>query len=410
MYEKIKNHVESLKPDIIELTRELIRIPSPIGEEKDIVDLIKNYLLKLEYDDVFVDEIGNIVGIMKSSGESSSIIYNSHLDHYEIKAKNNWVHGPFNANVIDDVIYGCGASDSKGSIACQIYAGYILKKMGILKGDYIFTGVVKEGAVGCFGIRYLCDTTLKDILEKVSLIVLGNATNLDIYLGHRGRVEFEITTYGRTCYSNVPQLGINAIHRIVPFIQDLHDLIKILPSHPFLGKTTLAITSINSMPQGENKVPDRCLLSVDRYFLPAETLKEVIGQLQAIIDKNSAIEPTFKSTVKIKTNIETSYTGYTQEVPRLLLPFLMDAQLSLIQKVKAALNTINQNTHFGSWNFPTDGSYTAGVLGIPTIGYSPGAERYIGTPFDCVEIDALIKATMGYAAIHYYLTHSGEEL
>ena len=406
MYENIKKLAQELKPDIIQFVQELVNVPSPTGHEKDIVALIKTYLDKLEYNEVFVDEIGNIVGIMKSSDESSSIIYNSHLDHCPIKSEEEWEHGAFNAKIVDDVIYGCGISDSKAAIASQIYAGYILKKIGGLKGDYIFTGVVKEGSVGCFGIRYLCDATLKNILEKVSLMVLGNPTNLDIFLGHRGKVEFDFTVYGHTCRSSVPNLGVNAIYRMLPVINQVKALSSTLPSHPLLEKATIAVTSISSHPQGSS-IPDRCSISIDRHFLPTEPLKEVIGQLQAVIDKITATDPSFKAMIKIKQTHENSYTSYNQKVPRLLLPFLMDSKSDLVQNIETGLKNAGQNPDFGIWTFPTDGSYTNGVMGIPTIGYAPGEERFMGTPFDCVNIESLVKATVGYASIHTYLTNCG---
>ena len=70
----------------------------------------------------------------------------------------------------------------------------------------------------------------------------------------------------------------------------------------------------------------------------------------------------------------------------------------VIETVKA-LNSIGQTPDFGKWDFATDASYVTGVLGIPTIGYSPMEEQYAHTPQDRVSTDLMLKALAGYAAI-----------
>jgi acetylornithine deacetylase/succinyl-diaminopimelate desuccinylase-like protein len=64
-----------------------------------------------------------------------------------------------------------------------------------------------------------------------------------------------------------------------------------------------------------------------------------------------------------------------------------------------ALAGLGEMPRFDKWYFATDGSYAAGTLGLPTIGYSPGEERYSHTPYDRVRVDYVVRAAIGTAAI-----------
>src|SRR5690606_38914921 len=128
-----------------------------------------------------------------------NIMFSSHMDHGEPGDYSLWTQEPYSGNIIDNAIYGIGASDAKGAIASQVYGGVILNKTGALKqGNYLVSFTVQESSAGCFGTKFLYETTLKEKNLPVTFVVLGNATSLNIYLGQRGRAEFELTVYGRT--------------------------------------------------------------------------------------------------------------------------------------------------------------------------------------------------------------------
>jgi acetylornithine deacetylase/succinyl-diaminopimelate desuccinylase-like protein len=223
---------------------------------------------------------------------------------------------------------------------------------------------------------------------------------MNIYLGQRGRAEFELIVYGRTSHSIVPWLGINAVHKILPVIKAIEDLTDTLPSHPMLDESTLAITSVKTLPDRPNSIPDKCVLKIDRRFFPNEALDEVKGQIQGIIDRLDGDDSTFKATLKLQTAKYTSYKGYSEEIPKLMLPFLTSEENPLIQKIYPELKKLQDSVNFGSWYFNTDGGYPSTVLMIPTIGYSPGEERYYSTPFENVPVDNLITAAAGNATIY----------
>lgn len=399
---KIKELADSLKKELVEFAQKLIQTPSLSGHEDHISELIYCQLQKLGYDDVFIDQAGNVIGIMKGNAiTDKNTVFSSHIDHSEPEEINLWDHEPYSGYVDDDFIYGVGASDAKGAIATQIYSGFILKKLGLLqKGDYIVAFIVQEGSAGCFGTKYLYEKTFKNKGIHPKLVVLGNASSLNIYLGHRGRAELELTVYGRTNHSIIPRLGINAIYKSASVIKLIEELGDSMPLHPMLGESSISITRIKTQPECMSAVPDRCIMSLDRRFLPFEGLDEVKGQIQAIIDKVSSEDSTFKAEIKVRKEKITSYSGHTEEVYKIMLPFLTDESSELVKNIYLELKKIKASTNLGSWYFNTDGGFTSTIMKIPTIGYSPGEEKYYGTPFEKVSIENMIIATIGNCLIY----------
>ena len=206
---------EDYKKDMVEFARKLISTPSISRKEKAVADLYLNEMEKLGYDEVFRDDMGNVVGIVNGSEDGPSIMYNSHMDHVSAGNKENWEgYDPYGAKIdiceVDDqyktkkekaeCIHGRGASDVKGGAAVQVYAGGILaklKKQGVkFKGKFIFTGVVQEEPASMIGTIHLLDKTFKQKGLKYDAMVTSEASSLKLYLGHRGRIEFLVTVHG----------------------------------------------------------------------------------------------------------------------------------------------------------------------------------------------------------------------
>jgi putative selenium metabolism hydrolase len=398
MYDKIVGISNAMADDAVSFARKLIQTPSLSGEEKQVADHCMAEMIKLDYDDVFSDQAGNVIGIIKGSGTGKNIMFNSHMDHVDPGEPKNWEYEPYGAVISDGYIHGRAACDDKGGMASQIYAGAVLKKLGALKGDFIFSAVVQEETTEMFGMRYLCDRTCPEKGIQFDLMVSSEATNLNIYLGHRGRVEVEVMTLGQTSHASTPERGINAVYKMVPLIAGIQEIAAQLPSHQFLGKSTLVLTNITCSPGRLSILPDVCTISLDRRLIPGETIEQVMEPIKKIITQLSKTDPKFKAVIRIKKVKETSYTGYSEEVEKYMDPWLIDQNHEYIQSAVRSLKAVGQNPGFGKWDFATDASYVT-RKGIPAIGYSPMEEQYAHTPFDRVKVDSIIRAIAGNAAI-----------
>jgi len=400
MNNKILDTAAILNKDMLTFAQTLIQTPSLSGEEKAVAELCKVKMIQLGYDDVFIDEIGNVVGIIRGSGDGCNLMYNSHLDHVDPGNAALWDYPPYGGVMDAGYIHGRAASDVKGGLAAQIYAGALLRQAGIqLRGDYIVTGVVQEEPAEMFGVQFLCDKTFPDRGIHFDLMISSEATGLNLFLGHRGRVELEVVTEGRTSHGSAPWRGINAVTKMMPVLERINLLAETLPTHPVLGKSTLALTNITCSPGRLSIIPDVCTASLDRRLLPDESCEAALTEIEDILSSLSQKDPDFKAHVQIRMIHETSWTGFSADCEKKMSAWFIRPNHPLVIETVKALNSIGQTPNFGKWDFATDASYVTGVLGIPTIGYSPMEEQYAHTPQDRVSTDLMLKALAGYAAI-----------
>ena len=426
--EIINEEAEKLYGDMMVFAQKLVQTPSISGTEKDLADLNIEEMKKLGYDDVFRDDQGNVVGIVKGTEDGPTIMYNSHMDHVSPGDANNWEgYDPY-GGLIDickvdtqdkqpdeaECIHGRGASDVKCGEAVQIYAGGLLAKLKekgcSIKGNFMFTGVVQEEPAEMVGMLHLVDKTLPSKGLTYDAMVSSEATSLKLYCGHRGRVEMLITVYGRTSHGSAPWLGINSIYKAMPLIAKIKDeLYPSLPVDEHLGQASVSLNIIECSPGALSIVPDKCMLSLDRRTLPGETAESAVAEIQKIIDELASEDPEFKADVIVKSANEVSYTGMAYEASKDMSPWKVSTEHSFVKAASAALEAVGQEVKYGYWDFGTDASKTCGIDRKPTIGYSPMQEQYAHTPYDKCRTDFMKKALIGNTAIFLNVTQQNEE-
>ncbi len=400
------NIPENIQNELIKFTQELIRIPSFTGDEGEHAKVVLQKLREIGVDDAFTDGIGNVVGILKGQGSGPNIMLNGHLDVVPPGNLENWGGvDPFGAAIdANGNICGRGAADLKGGLSVQLFTMQIindLKKRGVtLPGDLIFSAVVHEEAAEMLGMAYLFNKTLAERKIACDVVFLCEPTNLDVMLGHRGKVELVIRTRGKTAHSSRPHAGVNAIEKMVPVLEKVfNELGKETIRHEFLGDRCFAVTNIASKPAGYSIIPDECEISIDQRYFPEENLTDVLTQYKTIIASIKRERPGFDASVEIREIDEKSYTGYTQRVQKHLPPWITDEKDPFVQKTLRALRRIGQNPKIDYWEGGTDGSMSKAILDIPTIGYSAMELRYAHTPQDRVNIEKMLRSLEGYLAI-----------
>ncbi|WP_018249259.1 M20/M25/M40 family metallo-hydrolase [Orenia marismortui] len=417
-----------LNDNAINFAQKLIQTPSISGTEKDVADLLLAEMKRLGYDEVFRDDMGNVVGIVEGTKEGPVIMYNSHMDHVSPGDPNNWEgYDPYGGEIdickVDnqdgeeeeaECIHGRAASDVKGGEAAQVYAGGVLAKLKEqgydFKGKFIFTGVVQEEPAEMVGMNHLIDKTFKEEGIDYDAMVSSEATSLKLYCGHRGRVEMLATVYGRTSHGSAPWLGINAIYKSMPLISKIKDELYLsLPQDEELGQASLSLNIIECSPGALSIVPDKCMLSIDRRTIPGESAETALDEIQNLIDQIVSEDEDFKADVKVKTALEKSYTGVEYEVPKVMAPWKISTEHPFVKAAVSALEELDEPVKYGYWDFGTDASKTAGIDRKPTIGYSPMQEQYAHTPYDKVRIDYISRAIVGNSAIYLKAVEAGKE-
>jgi acetylornithine deacetylase/succinyl-diaminopimelate desuccinylase-like protein len=172
-----------------------------------------------------------------------------------------------------------------------------------------------------------------------------------------------------------------------------------LPSHPDFGKGSITVTNVVCRPGALSIIPDECEISIDRRYVPGEGLESILGEFEHVLEKIKEADPEFEADARVRTFIEKSYTGYEKQVKKHHPVWMTEKDHPFVKKVLKALERIGQNPEIGYWQFGTDGSMTAGLMGVPTIGYSGAEEHYAHTSQEMVNIEKMMQSLEGYLFI-----------
>ena len=385
---------EERKQSVIELCQELIKRRSYSGEENLVSDALKDFFTAQGFDEVKVDEYGNTIGVIKGKMPGKKIVFDGHMDTVPAQNVEKWTHDPFGAEIEDGKIYGRGTTDMKGALAAMASAAAnFAKDTGRnFKGEIYVAGVVHEECFEGVAARSISKAI------KPDYVVIGEASNLNLKIGQRGRGEVKVETFGVPAHSANPEKGVNAVYSMCKLVEAIRGLE--VTHHDVLGDGILELTDIKSSPYlGASVVPEYCMATYDRRLLVGETKESVLAPIQKLIEKLEAEDPKFKAKVSFAVGEEKCYTGETISGERFFPGWLFDKEEAYIQDVLTTLNEMGYEPEITQYNFCTNGSHYAGEAGIKTIGMGPSVERLAHTIDEYVEIDQLEKVTECYYGI-----------
>jgi len=377
--------------DLITFLRDLIRIPSPSTEEGEVAAWVAEEMRRVGFPEVWVDRIGNVIGRL-GSGVGKALLYNAHMDTVGVSDPKSWSHDPYGAEIEAGVFYGRGASDMKGALAAMVYSAKALIDASVaLEGSLYVVGVVQEEVCEGLAMRVL----IEEEGIKPDFVVLGEATNLQVSRGQRGRLGMRLMTHGRSCHGSAPERGVNAIYPMARIALEIEELNGRLAFDPFLGKGSIAATVIESTSGGTNVIPDSCTLYLDRRLTAGETEAGAVAEIEEIIVRHA-----LDAEVEVLEYEATSYRGYPCHARQYFPAWVLDKDHPLVQVTARAIEeTLGYRPGIGKWAFSTDGAYTMGAAGIPTVGFGPGEERFAHTADDQVRLEDVVKAVRVYARL-----------
>ncbi|MFA9463413.1 MAG: YgeY family selenium metabolism-linked hydrolase [Velocimicrobium sp.] len=385
---------EEKQKEVMELCKKMIQARSYSGEEQLVVNVLKSFFEGNEFDEVIVDDYGNIIGHICGKTKGPSILFDGHMDTVLVTNEEEWIHAPFAAEIEDGKIYGRGTSDMKGALAAMACAAASFAKQTKKEfaGDIYVAGVVHEECFEGVAARSISQ------LVKPDYVIIGEASSLNLKVGQRGRAEIVLETHGKPAHSANPEKGINAVYKMAKIIEEIRKLVP--PVHPVLGLGIMELTDIKSSPYpGASVVPEYCRATYDRRLLVGETKADVLEPIKALIDKMKAKDCELKATVSYAMGKECCYTKKEITGERFFPGWLYDRDEDYIQKIKHELEGQGYAPDITQYNFCTNGSHYAGEAGIKTIGFGPSHENLAHTVDEYIEIEQLIGACDGY----YYI-------
>lgn len=396
MKEKVLLAAKNNRDRCAAFLRDIVRIQSFSTGEKDVALRIKAEMEELGFDQAWIDDYGNVIG--RIGHGKTKIVYDGHIDTVGIGNRANWPYDPFEGKVEDGYIYGRGASDNKAASAVQVYGAALFKEMKELHDDYsvYVVGSIQEEDCDGLGLRFAIEESIKD----VSFVCLGEATNLNVYRGHRGRMEIKVKSKGRSCHGSAPERGDNAIYKMLKLVADLEGLNERLHNDPFLGKGTLAVTHIKAETPSLCAVPDGCEIHIDRRLTFGENKEMALAQIKEL--------PHFDAKsmdIRIPQYDTPSYTGKVLTTECYFPTWALEEKHPLVQAGIDAARLVEKNhkSFIDKWVFSTNGVSSMGQLGIPTIGYGPAMEEDSHTTKDRVKIEDLEISVAFYALLPHEL-------
>jgi putative selenium metabolism hydrolase len=381
---------ERYAPDMVRFLRDMIAIPSESGDERPVVERVRAEMERVGFDDVKVDGLGDVLGRVGSG--STVIALDGHLDTVGVGDRSTWTRDPYQGELKDGIIYGRGASDQEGGIAAAVHGARIAKELGLLDGVQLWiTGTVMEE--DCDGLCW--QYILREKVLKPDVVVITEPTNLGVYRGHRGRMEIEVRTQGRSAHGSAPERGVNAVYRMAPIIADIEQLNDRLAAtaDPFLGKGSCTIAAIRSTSPSLCAVADSATIHVDRRLTHGETWEGAVRELEALESVRRA-----GATVSVLDYAVPAYTGLTYPAKKFYPTWLLPEDHPAVRAgVAAARDALGREPVVGKWGFSTNGIATAGMFGVPTIGFGPANEIWAHTPDDQCPVTDLTAAARFYA-------------
>lgn len=377
--------------DVIALCRKLIQAKSYSGGEDKVSAAIKEAMTEKGFDEITIDKYGNIIGCIKGKRPGKKILFDGHIDTVPVTDETVWEFPPFGAEIHDGKIYGRGTSDMKGSVAAFICAAanYAEDTGRDFPGEIYVAGVVHEECFEGVAAREISS------FVKPDYVVIGEASQLNLKIGQRGRAEIVVETFGKPCHSANPEKGINSVYKMAKVIEAIRTLEP--THHPVLGDGILELTDIKSSPYpGASVVPEYCRATYDRRLLVGETKESVLAPIQELLDKLMAEDPELKVKASYAVGKEMCYTGNQIEGERFFPGWLYDEDADFVQTVYGQLKDMGFDPTITQYNFCTNGSHYAGEAGIKTIGLGPSRENLAHTVNEHIEIDQLCKVTECY--------------
>lgn len=372
--------------ELFTIASDLVRIPSYTGlenQELAVARYIHRFFENEKIDVAFqsvLEKRPNVVAAIKGNGEGRSLMLTGHMDTVP---PYNATCNPFSGEIKGGKIYGRGACDMKGALACMMATMAAIKRSGIgIAGDLVFAGVVNEEQYS-EGTEYIVKNG-----PYTDAAIVGEPTGLDIAAGHRGLEWIEIEITGKTTHGGTLSEGINAISKAAKLIIKIEN--ELVPKfkkrcHPLIGEPLLNFGVIKGGDQ-PSIVAGKCSLYIDRRWTPSETIGMIMDDFEQIIAELKQEDKDFNASVR---RCNTEMLLHKPMVIELDQPIVGSLKKGLL----ATSGVEGDIVAFQAW---TDASLLSNFANIPSVVFGPGYLKNAHSPEEYVELNQLKGAYEAY--------------
>jgi putative selenium metabolism hydrolase len=360
---------------VVSLCREFVRIPSFSGQEGPLASMVAARMKALGFQ-VETDRFGSVLGTRKGTRPGPTVLLDAHLDTVPVTEPAAWSHDPFGAEVDENRLWGRGSADTKGSLAAMLCAAAALAD---------FAGTVIVSASVCEENQTAA--ALAHVLERhpADLVLVGEPTSLCLGIAQKGRAGILMEARGRSAHTSRPELGDNAVYRMMEAIARLRSLP--LPSDPDLGAGVCELIEIASEPKpSQGMVPHFCTARLALRLVPGETAATVLDRLVLGLAGLEGV------TVRLADATQRCYTGLAITMPE-FVPAWKNQDLGLQARLLQALGTAPFAAPY------TTNASAAVARNIPAFLLGPGSIEQAHIVDEWISLDELNAAPAAYSAV-----------
>lgn len=370
---------------------DIIRCKSLSGQERSVVERIAEEMRRVGFDEVRIDGLGNVIG--RIGNGPRVVAMDAHIDVVDVGNPDNWDIEPFEPVVKSGTVFGRGACDMKGAMASLVYGAKLIKELALAKNLTVYvTGTVMEE--DCDGLCWKYILEQKVIDPRPECVLIAEPTNMNIYRGHRGRMEIEVYVPGLSAHGSAPERGVNAVYKMAPLVLEIEKLNERLKNDAFLGKGTVTIAEIRSTSPSLCAVADSCTIHLDRRLTAGETEQSAVAEIESLPGFKEA-----KARVTVLEYAQPAYTGLVYPMKKYYPTWVLEESHPVLKAATSAYEgALGRKPKVDKWTFSTNGIATMGMFGIPSFGLGPGNEVYAHSPKEQITVQHLVEAAAFYAA------------
>jgi acetylornithine deacetylase len=381
------------RAEAVRLTQEIVRIPSVVGDEAALSNQLTARMGRMGYDEVYQQEAlagrSNVIGVVESGRPGPTMVLTGNIDTKPVCV--GWNDDPYSGRIEDGRLHGHAVMDMKAGIGGIVAAGAALARCRQhWIGKVLVSCVVDHMGDQIGAIRFFEE-------HSADYCILAELTDLDIYLGHRGRLYWDITAYGRSAHTCRRHDAVNAIARIAPLIEEIEAL-RLKPAVPswiveLVGEelyTAVGRVYGGLPPGGPSMIPDACTIRVDSRPHPGLDETPVREALEAAIEKIAARQPD---------------TRYEMVLADRKDSYLIARDHPLVQTLDASIRELTgEEPRYGAGSWLAD-TASFGKL-IPTVIFGPGHDP-VYTPNESLAVSDIERATEIYTVATVRLLGAG---
>jgi len=368
---------------VVGLVQEVCRIPSVLGEEGELAAFLASVMSDSGFEAVELQPVipdrPNAIGEV-GFAPGRRVVMTGHMDTKPVSR--GWtVTSPFSGALVDGAVYGHGVMDMKAALACQIVAIEALRASGLdLHGTVAMAAVSDHMGDQTGSIAYFD-------AHPADLAVLGELTDNEVCLGHRGRYYFDVTTLGRSAHTCHKPAAINAnvlaAHAVLALdASDLEPDLEAWVVELFGAETYVVPGRIYGglPPGGPSMIPDECVIRVDCRPQPGVSIEQVREEIDRCLARAAEADPRFRAEVVVA-DVKSGYLARPgDEVVRLMCSAVRE--IRGVEPPLRAESWLGDTASFGDK--------------VPTVIFGPGGPP-VYCPDEHLTVEDIHEATKAYA-------------